>query len=38
VLKLKKISISTNIKKRWRLIGWGEVLRGEIMKCEKDES
>jgi hypothetical protein len=32
VLKLKKI------KKRWRLIGWGEVLRGKIMECEKDES
>ena len=34
----EKIAISKKIEKSWRLIGWGEVLRGEIMKCEKDES
>ena len=30
----EKIAISRKIEKSWRLIGWGEVLRGEIMESE----
>ena len=32
----EKIAISRKIEKSWRLIGWGEVLRGEIMESEDD--
>ena len=33
----EKIAISRKIEKSWRLIGWGEVLRGETMECEEDK-